>query len=448
MRLAVLAALALVARVAAAQSPRATARDAYLWGYPVVDMHAILTSQALDPASPQFTAPLNAIGHARGVATPEDRAVIAPNVDTPYSHAWLDLRAEPVVITVPPFGRDRYVSVQLFDLYTWIIGYVTPRTNGNAGGTFLVAPPGWDAPAPPGITATFRSTTDLALALVRIQLLGELDLPEVHALQDRFRVEPLSVWLGAAGSPPRPLPPPVPTVNLRQEPTTPAFFTALDWMLQFMPPLPDETAMRARFAQIGIVPGQPFTPAGGATTDEVVAGMQDGAALMSERARRTRSSSELFGSRAQLGRDYTTRATGALLGILGNGAEEYLGVGYSADADGRPFDGARRYRIRFAPGGLPPVGAFWSLTVYTSERLLYANPLRRYVINSPMLGSLQRDADGGITLYLQHDSPGADHEANWLPVPSGPFVLTFRTYQPDEAIRSGRWTAPPVVALP
>jgi hypothetical protein len=156
----------------------------------------------------------------------------------------------------------------------------------------------------------------------------------------------------------------------------------------------------------------------------------------------------LFGSRQFLGEDYLARATGAMLGILGNSAEEFLGVGYPSDARGQPFDGARRYRIRFAPGSLPPVGAFWSITVYTPQRLLYANPLRRYVINSQMLPKLARDPDGGITLLVQHDSPDGASENNWLPVPLGEFVLTFRTYEPGSAIRDGRWSAPPVTPLP
>ena len=158
-----------------------------------------------------------------------------------------------------------------------------------------------------------------------------------------------------------------------------------------------------------------------------------------------RSSAELFGSREYLGQDYTIRAVGALLGIFGNAAEEYLGFGYQRDADGDAFSGSHRYRIKFEADKFPPVGAFWSITVYTAEKFLYANPINRYVVNSPMLPALQKDADGGFTLYIQHDSPGPDREAIWLPVPEGDFGLTFRCYQPGQAIRDGSWQAPPVV---
>lgn len=133
---------ATVASASAGPAPervRELARTAYVWGYPMVDLYNILRSQALDPSSAEFKAPLNRVGHVRDVGTPEDKVVVAPNLDTPYSYAWLDLRAEPVVITVPPFETNRYLSLQISDLYTWIVGYVTPRTNGYGGGDILVA---------------------------------------------------------------------------------------------------------------------------------------------------------------------------------------------------------------------------------------------------------------------------------------------------------------------
>jgi hypothetical protein len=430
-----------------ADEVRDVAKGAYVWGYPVVDMYSILRGQALDSASNEFKAPLNRVGHVRNVASPDDRVVIAPNVDTPYSYAWLDLRAEPVVVTVPPFGADRYVSLQLFDLYTWIIGYVTPRTNGREGGDFLVAREDWTGEVPRGIRKVFRSTTDLALGMFRTQLLGSADLPDVHALQDRFRVRTLSAYIGAPSPPELPIPPLRKPVDLRKQPVSVEFFEVLNWMLQFMPTLADEVSLRRSFASIGVAPALPFAPRDATMRDAVLEGERAGLAELTERAKKVRSSAELFGTRNDLKNDYAARAVGAMLGILGNAAEEYLGVGYQADADGQPFDGRKRYRIRFAPGHLPPVDAFWSITAYTPERLLYANPLHRYVINSPMLPSLARDPDGAITLYVQHDSPGRELEGNWLPVPQTGFALAFRTYLPGDAIRLGTWTAPPVEPL-
>lgn len=439
------------AALAVASDPaamREIARSAYVWGYPTVDLYNILHGQALDPHSPEFKAPLNHVGHVRDVASPDDQAVIAPNVDTPYSYAWLDLRAEPVVVTVPPFEADRYVSLQLLDLYTWIIGYVTPRTNGHVGGDFLIAASGWSGDVPTGIREVFYSPTTLALAFFRTQLMNASDLPAVHALQDGYRVQTLSAYRGRVSPVPAPIPPLVAPVNLRRHPISSGYFRVLGWMQQFMPVLREEVDLRRSFEAIGIVPGRVFSTSDADDAEAMLSGMRDGLEEMNKRARRVRSSAELFGTREFLGNDYTTRAVGAMLGILGNAAEEFLGVGYVADANGGAFDGRKRYILRLEAGQLPPVDAFWSITAYTPQRLLYANPLKRYVINSPMLAILERDPDGSIALYIQHESPGHEHESNWLPVPATAFGLTFRTYLPRDAIRNGDWRAPPVVPEP
>lgn len=431
--------------------------EAYVWGYPVVDMYAILHGQALDSHSAEFKAPPNAVGHARSVATPSDTLVIAPNVDTVYSHAWLDLRGGPVVITVPSFEPYRYLSLQLFDLYTWIIDYVSPRTNGNTGGEFLVVPPGWTGVVPSGIRKVFESTTTLALGMYRTQWFGADDLPGVHALQNQMRVRTLSEYLGQPRGPDTSFPPLIKPLNLRQQPTDPHFFDVLNWMLNFMPVLGDEQNLRSRLRDFGVAPGLAFTSASSSRTaegepqaarqSELSLGMSAALKSMIARSRQVRSSAELFGSRTFLKQDYLVRAVGAMLGILGNAAEEYLGLGYRADADGEAFDGQRSYRIRFAPGQLPPVDAFWSITAYTEQKLLYANPIGRYVINSLSVADMVRDKDGGITLLVQHNRPEEALVANWLPVPSGPFGLTFRSYLPRAEIREGRWRAPPVVAI-
>ena len=159
------------------------------------------------------------------------------------------------------------------------------------------------------------------------------------------------------------------------------FFDVLDWMLALMPTLPEDRDLRDRMARIGVRPGARLDlPA--ASRQPALAGMRAGMQEILERCKRVRSSGEIFGSRQFFAGDHLARATGAFLGILGNAAEEYLGVGYQADAQGRPFDGARRYTITFAPGGLPPVDAFWSITVYDADKHLYANEVDRYVISS------------------------------------------------------------------
>lgn len=424
---------------------RAIAQEAFIYGYPMVDLYNILYKYAGDPTSPEYKAPLNQLFNTRRVATPEDKAIVAPNCDTPYSYAWLDLRAEPVVISIPPFDPRRYVSLMLSDLYTYIIGYVTPRTNGHEGGDFLIAGPDWAGSTPPGIRRIYQSPTQLALAFFRTQLFGPDDLQNVWQLQDHLQVQPLSAYLGVPAPEAAPAPAWIEPLDVRKEPTSPHFFAVLNWMLQYMPELADEQALRARLATIGVAPAAAFPAPDDTTLAALAQGMQAGQQALVAALGKVKSSGELFGSRDFLGHNYLSRAVAAMVGILGNSAEEYLGIGYASDADGQPFDGSHAYRIKFTPATMPPVRAFWSITVYDAAMLLYANPLDRYVINSPLVDELSKDADGGFTLYVQHESPGADKAQNWLPVPAGKFNLTFRAYQPEQAILDFSYRAPPVV---
>jgi hypothetical protein len=422
---------------------RHVARRGLRFGLPTIDLYKILRDFALDPAAPEHKAPLNALAHTRRLADASDRTIVAPNVDTPYSYAWLDLRAEPMVLKMPAFGADRYVAAQLIDLYTYIVGYVSPRTTGSDGAEVLIAGPRWDGEVPDGLER-LDCLTDLCLVLIRTQLFDEADLPNVTALQDAMAVRPLSAVTGG----PVPLAPaplvPIDAVDVRGAPD-PQAFAVLSWMLRLMPTLPEDAQLRAALArELGV-----GAPAPAALDVQqlaaVAAGMGDALAEIGAHARTIRSSGELFGSREFFAGDDLQRATGAFLGILGNAAEEYLGVGYQTDAAGGAFDGTRtRYTVTFPADGLPPVDAFWSITVYDADRFLYANELDRSVLGSRQLATMARDPDGGVTIEVAHARPAEDRLANWLPCPAGPFVLTFRTYLPGEAIRDGAWTAPPL----
>ncbi len=424
-------------------SIRTVARDAFVYGLPTVDLYRILRNFSLEPTSPEFKAPLNEIGHSRRLSDPSDLSIVAMNVDTPYSYAWLDLRAEPMVLTMPAHEDDRYVSAQIVDLYTYIVGYVSPRTTGRHGGDYLIAGPEWQGLVPDGMTV-FRVPTELAVVLIRTQLFGPEDLPEVIALQSGMHVTPLSTYTG--GRQPSSTPPlePMEPCDVRG-PADLQFLKVLDWMLQYMPVLADETEIREELCRLGAGTGRVDQMLDTPTTrDESIAGMADGLVDVVARTQTVRSSAELFGSREFLGHDYLTRAAGALLGILGNAAEEYLGVGYQGDADGHPFDGSHEYRITFTDQVLPPVDAFWSITVYDDDQHLYANPIDRYALSSRDVGSMYRDDRGAITIRVQNERPPEHLLPNWLPCPAGQFRLTFRTYLPRESIRDGSWTAPGV----
>jgi hypothetical protein len=441
------------AKAPTAEEARTIAREAYVYGFPMVDAYRIQHAYFVDLGGPEFKAPWNQLHHEARVYGPADRAVQTPNSDTPYSMAGLDLRAEPVVVTVPPIRGERYFSVQLVDAYTHNFAYLGSRATGNGGGSFLVTGPGWKGAKPKGVEAVLRCETSLALAIFRTQLLGPGDLDGVKAVQAGYGVQPLSRFLGRAAPKaapavefPRPLGP-------EQQRTSLAFFDVLAFVLRFAPEHPDEKALRASFARIGVAPGKRFEPE--TLAPELRQAIADGMAdawKEYDEFKRARidtgqvTSGELFGTRESLKGDHLRRMAGAVMGIFGNSREEALYPVYTVDSAGTPLDGSRRnYALRFAPGELPPVDAFWSLTLYAlPSSLLSANPIDRYLVNSSMLAGLRRDGDGGVTLLVQHDSPGTELEPNWLPAPEGPFFLVLRLYRPQPAALDGAWKQPPL----
>jgi hypothetical protein len=426
------------------QEAQAIAQDAYIYGFPIVENYKTIYAYAIEKGGPQYKAPFNELYNTARVYTPEDTTVVTPNSDTPYSFVTLDLRAEPVVLTIAPIQAGRYFSWQTFDLYTYLAPYIGSRTTGNGGGRFLFAGPSWTGDVPEGISMVLTLPTELGLTAARTQLFGPDDLDNVLKVQAGYTAEPLSTYLGETDPPPAPVVEWLPYDEATA--TGIGFFEYLSFLLQFAPALPEDQAIRARMARIGVVPGEPFDSA--ALSPEMQAALQAGidaanAAIAADIAT-LGTADVLFGSREFLrGRNFD-RAVGAKYGIYGNAREEAIYVAYSLDAAGQALDGSGAgYTLHFAADDLPPVNAFWSVTIYDGRtQLLVANPINRYLINSPMLPELTKDADGGVTLYLQHDQPAADREANWLPLPDGPFYGILRMYWPAEAALSGAWQAP------
>ena len=430
---------------------RAIAKEAYIYGYPMVDSYRILHAYFVNRESPEFKAPWNQLTNTPRVYTADDKAVQTPNSDTPYSMAGLDLRAEPIVLTVPAIEKERYFSIQLIDAYTHNFDYIGTRATGNGGGSFLIAGPGWRGETPPGITKVIRSETELLLAAYRTQLSNPGDIENVKKVQAGYKVRPLSAFLG------QPAPKAAPPIDF-VDPLTPAqqktsleLFNVLNFLLQFCPTDPSETDLMARFARIGVGPGKTFgaRSLSPETKQAIEAGIADAWADAESLKKRVDAkevtSGDMFGTRQHLKNNYLYRMVAAVVGIYGNSQMEAMYPVYSVDAAGKKTDGANRYTLRFAAGQLPPVHAFWSVTMYElPSSLLYANPLERYLLNSPMLPQFKRDPDGGLTLLVQHDSPGKDKEANWLPAPSESYFMVMRLYWPKDEALSGKWTAPPL----
>jgi hypothetical protein len=429
---------------------RSIAKEAYTYGFPVVDSYRLQYAYFVDVNNPEFKKPWNQIANIGRVYTSDDRVAQTPNSDTPYSWLGLDLRAEPIVLTVPPIPKERYFTIQLIDWYTFNFDYIGTRATGNDGGTYLIAGPGWKGEPPKKVNKVFRAETDFILCFYRTQLFNPADIENVKKIQAQYKVEPLSAFLG------QPAPKAAPTIDYvkpltpEQEKTSLDFFNVLNFILQFCPTDPSETKLMSRFAKIGVGAGQHFDAS--KLSPEIKAAMQQGmagawsdfASLRKQFEAGTVVSGDVFGTRTYLKNNYLYRLAAAVLGIYGNSKEEAMYPVLHSEPAG-PLTGANRYTVRFAPGRLPPVNAFWSMTMYDlPASLLVANPINRYLLNSPMLPQFVRDSDGGITFYVQNESPGKDKEANWLPSPKGPFAIYMRLYWPKADALDGKWAAPPL----
>src|SRR5271166_3337547 len=363
----------LVARAETSISPeeaRAIAKEAYIYGFPMVDSYRIEHAYFVNRGNPEFKAPWNQIHNIPRVYTPADTAIQTPNSDTPYSFAGLDLRAEPIVLTVPVIEKARYFSIQLIDAYTFNFAYIGSRTTGNEGGSYLIGGSNWKGELPKGVKKMIRSETELLLAVYRTQLFNPGDLDNVKKVQAGYQVQPLSAFLG------QPSPNAAPAIDFIKpltpaaEKTSPQLFNILNFVLQFCPTDPSETELLARFARIGVGAGKTFDAS--KLSPEMTKAIEDGmadawadfAGLMKPIEAGKVTAGDLFGTREYLKNNYLYRMAAAVLGIWGNSKQEAMYPIYAVDADGKKLDGANRYTVRFAPGQLPPVNAFWSLTMY------------------------------------------------------------------------------------
>lgn len=419
-------------------------RQAWIYAYPMLMHYQTMQKQALDPKSPEYVGGFGVFRHYSELFTPKNRDVVTPNNDTPYSWAWLDLRAEPWVLSVPKVADDRYYVHQLVDQYTFNFGYVGVLSTGREAGDYLIAGPDWKGETPPGIRQVLRSETQIAMILGRTGLRNANDLPAVRELQAQYKLRSLHEFTGGAA------PAPAPAVNwlpwAYPRDLGPGFIPHLNQILAFCPTDPSEVELRKRFASVGIGAGLPFDPAAlsPAQRQALAAGIQQGVAELKAKGATLRSSVGLFGTRAAMHNDYLSRAAAAASGIYGNSVEEAIYLGSRSDSAQQPLMGGQSYRLRFSPGQLPPAKEFWSITLYDlPDRQLVDNPIQRYCLSSR--DPLVRDADGGVTLYIQAQSPGKEHEANWLPsTQQGPFNVILRVYGPQPAMVAGQWKMPGV----
>ena len=426
--------------------------EAYVYLYPLVMMDTTRRVSTNAPAGVKpGLGPMNAFHHFLAFPRADFRTVVRPNFDTLYSSAWLDLTRGPVIVSAPD-TKGRYYLLPMMDMWTDVFAAPGKRTSGTGAGHFAVIPPGWRGHLPEGVQR-IDSPTPFVWIIGRTQTNGPQDYNTVHEVQKAYRITPLSLW-GKAQSP---LPyKPDPTVDMKGDPLSqvngmPAvrFFAAAAEILKVNPPHATDWSTVSRLKRLGIEPGKSFDldKADPAVKTALEKAPADALALLKEKApsfaRAVNGWQMNTDTMGVYGDYYLKRAYVALAGLGANQPEDAIYPINISDADGKPVDGANNYVLHFAKNDLPPVGAFWSVTMYDAEGFQVANAIDRFAIGDR--DALTYNEDGSLDIYIQHDKPAADKIANWLPSPaSGPLGITMRLYAPKPEALDGRWAPPPI----
>lgn len=428
------------------------ATDAYIFGYPLVTMEMTRRVMTNVATAGGLHAPMGQLIKARSYPDATFRDVTAPNADTLYTTTWLDVGNEPWIVSLPDM-KGRYALFPMLDGWTTVFQVPGKRTTGTGAQTYAITGPGWTGTLPPGVTE-YKSRTSIVWLLGRIYCTGTpQDYAEVHALQDQISVVPLS-YFG------RPYTPPAATVDTSVDMRTAVrdqvnamsavqYFTLLAQLMKRNPPVSADAPALARFARIGLVPGQDFDAsklradfAGRIPQvgfDRIMLQFKINPAVKDINGWAYTTRTGIYGT------DYLMRALITAIGLGANRPQDAIYPTSLKDANGDEYSGANRYVVRFPPGQLPPAEGFWSITMYDANYFFVANPLNRYSISARQ--DLKRNADGSVDILIQNASPGTDREANWLPAPSGKFILMMRLYWPREAdpsILDGSWVIPAV----
>ncbi|MFI5329847.1 MAG: DUF1254 domain-containing protein [Desulfobaccales bacterium] len=424
------------------------AADAYVFGYPLVLME--LTKKVLTNTSKPAAkaAPLNQFAHIQTFPRPEDQEVVRPNVDTLYSFAWLDLSREPVILHLPEM-QGRYYLMQMMDAWTNVFASIGTRTTGEREGDFAIVGPKWRGALPAGVKK-LQSPTNSVWIIGRTLTRGPADYAAVHAIQAQYTLTPLSAW-GRKYSPPAGKVDPdvdmqTPPVKQVAQLSAAGFFQTLAKAMKAEPPSAADAPALKKFAALGLLPGKAFNPARPAVAQALEAGVKQGRTSIEAQALKIGVMKNGWQipqpPMGAYGTDYEQRATIALFGLGANLREDAVYPTAYLDQEGQQLTGKQRYVLHFDQAQLPPVKAFWSLTMYGQNTFLVANPLGRYGLGDR--DPLKYNADGSLDLYLQNQSPGPEREANWLPAPAGDFNVTLRLYWPKPAVLDGAWAPPPV----
>ncbi len=456
-------AIALIASVSLAMTPARSADsvaeqdayeigvEAYTYLYPLVLMDAT-RRQAVNVEAGKAIGrgPMNVFTHVPIFPPADFRDVVRPNFDTLYSIAWLDLTKEPMVVTAPD-TQGRFYLLPMLDMWTDVFASPGKRTTGTGAGRFGVVPPHWNGKLPQGVQR-IDAPTPYVWIIGRTQTNGAKDYEAVHKVQAGYTITPLSQW----GKKPQPVKAIIdPAVDMKTAPMIQVdtmaagkFFAYAAELLKVNPPHITDQPIIARMRRIGIVPGQSFDlgKADPAVMRALERAAPDALKNMQTKiptlARVVNGWSMNTDTMGVYGNYYLKRAIVALIGLGANVPEDAVYPLNLGDADGKPLTGTNKYVLQFAKNEIPPVAAFWSITLYDKDGFPTANALNRNAIGDR--DDLKFNADGSVDLYFQNESPGKDKESNWLPAPTGDFNLTMRQYAPKLEVLDGRWAPPPI----
>jgi len=428
------------------------ATDAYIFGYPLVTME--MTRRVItNVASPIGTrGPMGQIIKLRQYPDASFRDVTAPNADTLYTTSFFDVGKEPWILSTPDM-KGRYFLLPMLDGWTNVFQVPGKRTTGTGAQTYAITGPGWKGTLPPGVKE-YKSPTSIVWLLGRIYCTGTPeDYAEVHKLQDEFKLVPLSSYGKPYVPPPGTVDPSIDMKTAVREQVNRmdavAYFTLLCKLMKDNPPSTADAPQLAKFARLGIVPGQDFDASKlkadfvkrvpEIAVDRIMLQFKVNKAVTDENGWTFTTKTGIYGT------DYLMRALVTAIGLGANRPQDAVYPTSQKDAEDRKYNGANKYVVRFPKGQLPPAEGFWSLTMYDSGYFFVNNPLNRYSISARE--KLKSNPDGSVDLYIQNESPGRDKESNWLPAPAGDFILMLRLYWPQEktpSIINGSWKIPPV----
>lgn len=422
-------------------------QEAVVYGYPLVLMEMTREVQRSQRGA------INEFHHMRSFPTPYDTEVVSPNADTLYSSAWVDLSREPMVLNVPATG-DRYYMLPMLDAWTNVFSSPGTRTTGQGKADFVIVGPNWEGQVPANLRR-IQAPTNMVWIIGRTATSGPRDFEVVHAIQNRYRLTPLSQWDRSVPAPTAKvketiayknfdgkMPPPAQVARMDAE----TFFTRLSQLMVDNPPASTDRAMVQRLAKIGVTPGQTVDYAKlpedirRALDASVKKGLNRVDQLAQQPLGRMTNGWVYATDLGTYDNNYETRAAIARMGLGANIAEDAIYPRATVDSEGSPLNGKNKYTLRFAKGDMPPVNGFWSLTMYDSRQYFVANPLNRYALGDR--SKLKPNKDGSVTIYIQPNNPGKAKVANWLPSPQGDFNMIMRLYWPKQAALTGEWKIP------